>query len=135
MPKLHWALLCQQAVIDKNTNATSYLNAVEELGVESFPTKLPTITVATIWRRESDNGSGDEEINMRIKITGPIPDPITFEANETFGDFKRFRINRGLGGIPVEEPGAVVFYIQHKDEGEWNTRWSIPVEISSVESS
>lgn len=129
MPKLHWSLLCQQAIIDKNTNSASYLNTVEELGIESFPSQLPPITVATIWRKEETE---NEEIRMRVRITGPLPEPITFEANETFGDFKRYRINRGLGGIPVEESGTLNFHIEHYDEGEWNTRWRIPVGIRAI---
>lgn len=134
MPDLHWALLCQQAITDQTTNAVSYLNSVEELTVDSFPVQLPPITVATIWRREDWAEDGEEEdIVMRIRITGPVDEEITSETSEEFGEHDRYRINRGIGGIPITEPGILNFHIEHRDGDEWNERFRIPVRINSLD--
>ena len=134
MPDLHWALLCQQAITDRTTNAISYLNAVEELTVESFPAQLPPITVSTIWRRKNWTGEPEEgNIAMRIRITGTVKEEITSQVNQEFGSHDRYRINRGIGGIPVTEPGVVNFHIEHKDDDEWNERFRIPLRVNSSE--
>lgn len=135
MADLHWAVLCQQVITDQATNAVSYLNMVEELTVDSFPVQLPPITVGTIWRREDwTDEAREEDIVMRIRITGPLEEEISLETSEEFGEHDRFRINRGVGGIPVTEPGVVNFHIEHRDEGEWSERTRIPVRINSIES-
>lgn len=128
MPTLHWALLCHQALTDETTNAVSYINAVEDFAFSSFPQQLPLITVATIWRKEKD---GDDDIEMRIRLGFPDGerDEFTLETSHDFGEYRRFRVNRGIQGIPVTQPGTLDVFIEHRDEGSWNVRKHIPVEI------
>lgn len=105
----------------------SYINSVEAFQVGEFPARLSQITVATIWRKEA----GDKKVDMRIRVSGPVDEeePVSIEIEQEFGAFKRYRINRGIMGLPVEEPGTLTFSIEHREGEDWEVRKQIPVEI------
>jgi hypothetical protein len=126
MPSLHWGLLCQEVITDQETNAVSYIKGVEEFTIPGFPAQLPQITVSTIWWKEEDN----DTIDMRIRISPPNDEnEEVFEVSHDFGGSQRFRVNRGLKGFPVTEPGLLEIYIEHRSEEGWDTCQRIPVVI------
>jgi hypothetical protein len=129
MARFQWGLICQQAIIDKASNAVSYINALEQVTPSSLPVKLPPVTIGTLWRRE-EKGE-DVEIRFVVEYEGgnviAETDPETF----TFEDHRRWRVNRVVGGIQIPKSGTVWFCMEKRETGEdeWSREAALPLDI------
>lgn len=130
MPRLNWALICQQVVTAQETNLVSYLNAIEQISTQEFPAPFPRLTIASLWLRD-----GDDRIAQRITVkneNGEVinePDPIETE----FGEFSRYRINQTIGGFEVSAPGDLTFVVECRQDDEWVEVWEFIVSIKQFD--
>jgi len=126
MANFRWGVVCQQAIIDKQTNLVSYINIIEQLTPQEYPAEAPRFTVATLWDRDDEG----ESFTVRVRAEDEDGNILEEEQGEKveFEDFERFRINRVMGGFEIEGPGCVRFQVDLLQEGEeWETVGSLPV--------
>jgi hypothetical protein len=133
MASFRWGVLCQQAIVDKQTNLVSYMNVIEQFSPPNYPVESPNITVATLWDRDEEG----EELNVRVSVVNESDEELEFVEGEpvTFDGFKRYRINRVIGGFTVENPGRVCFKISKEvadDDGtsKWQEVVRLPVDFA-----
>jgi hypothetical protein len=132
MASYRWGVVCQQAIIDKQTNLVSYINIIEQLTPPEYPAEAPRFTIATLWDRDEKG----ESFTVRVRAEDKNGKILQEEQGEEveFEDFERFRINRVMGGFEIGEPGCVRFQIDLLQEGEeWETVGSLPVMFMSPE--
>ena len=56
MPKLIYALICSDLIIDKDTNSTSFIRTIEHAVVPEFPATLPSVYFASLLNLEEKIG-------------------------------------------------------------------------------
>lgn len=133
MPILQWALLCTRVIIDQETNAASYIDAIEALGAPGFPAPLPPVCVATLWRRETEQ----DTLVMRVRVQDPSGQTIlSFQPDSPIVlTKKRHRLNVILGGVPIQQPGEflVVVEQQAREKPEtWRQEHILPLDILRI---
>jgi len=109
MAQLKWALTCERAIIDRQTNAASYIDAVEELLIPQLPFPIPPFVVGTLWER----GEVGEVIDVRVRFLDPsgrvlteiptrLDDPVAIRHRANFGVFAATR-DAGRHEVLVEQ--------------------------------
>lgn len=130
MAKLVWALLCQRMIIDAQTNLVSYVDALDAVTIPKFPLKAPPIVVGTLWQRE-----GEKKLEMRVQVYAPSGLQLgAFEAAplEFKPEHKRARMNVGVSGFEIAEPGRYQFGIETREKGKWVEVHRVPFDVDPV---
>jgi hypothetical protein len=140
--KVLWSILCQDAVIDRETNNVSLFNIVEEVSIPvEPPTKTPTsvapqrltaadFALVTLWAR-SDEKVG-EQGRGRIRLVLPDTKEVAqseFEVDLT--TYLRSRFVMRFHGLPGGDQGTYRFIIESKDmAGDWVQMFELPLRVA-----
>jgi len=121
------SILCLNIITSKETNAVSYINSVEELGVPKLPMNLPPFQLGTLWQKSK---TGDAALKMRIKLKSPSEQiEQTFNIPEINIKTKRYRYNLSFGGLSVKEEGTYFFIVEFFEKDKWKIASEVPLEI------
>lgn len=133
MPTLLWALTCSRVITDSETNAVSYIDALEGFAVSDIPIPFPPVCVSTLWRRE---GSKDK-LHVRIRIQDPAGKTIvSFEPDLPKPlPKKRHRLNIFLGGTMIHEPGEFLIIIEQQTGKRWKRESTLPIDVTQIQQS
>lgn len=124
------SILCERAIIDKETNLVSYLTAIEEVEVRSLPFRIPFLAFASLWRSE-----GESPASIELKLTMINPDK---SAQEVFSSYKlqstarMHRTNMILNGYEFEQSGTYALRLERRNGGGWELVTEIPFDITVV---
>jgi hypothetical protein len=139
--KVIWAILCQSAAIDKDSNNVSLFNVLEEVHVAAELPQEPSpgmemsglaplpSELVTLWERTDpdvpEHGYG------RIKLI--LPNGKSWQAGTHEVDLTRFirlRSRGSIPGIPIGGEGVYRFVIEGKGEdGEWVQMFELPLQV------
>lgn len=145
--EVKWAVLCQNAVVDQQTNNLSLHNIVEELTFNkdplsstavkhsaSFPDKTSVkfnSTLVVYMERKYEIQGNTFNPEMEIKIVDPKNDilgtnilPINFETGKN-----RLRMLISFESVLVKDPGIYNFVISARDSKEGKFKQSTTVSI------
>jgi hypothetical protein len=130
MATLQWALTCQRAITDRDTNSMSYIDVVEAFGVPSFPFFFPPICVSTLWRRENR----EDTLHPRIRVQDPTGKTILkFESDKSLElTKKRHRLNVILGGGEITQAGEYRILVEQLKGDRWKRESVLPMDVSQV---
>jgi hypothetical protein len=131
MAKFVWALLCRRMIVDKATNAVSYVDAIEALAATEFPVTGVPIVVAGLWHR------GDRsETTLEVRARLDDPNGVELARQSTVlkyeAEHRRGRIGMGLNDYTVVEPGRYVVVIEHREAEAWKEDARIPVDFDDA---
>lgn len=136
MAKLLWALLCEQAIINSQTNNVSLIEIIEQLNVPNFPTIVPQkFYIVSLWEKETPNKDKEETFNFKIIIKSQ-PDTIDpnesgFSVEATIPNNKdRFRNVCAISGLKIDREGILNIAIFLKSDCTWDEKHRIPIQIS-----
>lgn len=132
MASFIWAVICQQIITDRETNAVSYINALEAIALGRFPTQLPPLYVATLWQKTAEN----DKVEMRIKVYAPDGSTVHTEDGPIakFGkEFRRYRVNMLVVGASAPKPGVYQYAVEQKQGGAWREVAKYPLEVLQVD--
>ena len=126
MATLIWAISCQRAIIDRESNSATYVDSVEQLTVRSLPVSLPPLTIGMLWRR----GIDEKHLLARIRFLGPDSKQIASHELPKYDLPKhRHRLNVVVGGYPVDKAGEYWFVIDQKAGDRWKRMTKLPVMV------
>ena len=127
-----WTIVCQHTIIDQESNAATYINAIEEFRVPQFPFPSVALTIGTLWRRESQV---DQRLEVRVRVLSPSGTVLAEVAPppNAFRDKSRFRVNAIVGGFALPEPGTYEITVEQKRRDKWQLEDSVPVEVSLMD--
>ena len=138
--KVLWAILCQNAVIDRDTNTVSLFNVVEEVTVPVAPpsgdiSMLPGVVPATfelviLWSRSETD---EPELGMgRIALISPDSTSSTpHELNIDLTQYLRWRSRIKFPGLPITGEGTYTFQIEFKSESsDWVQVFELPLRVA-----
>jgi hypothetical protein len=137
MANLLWSLLCEKPLIDSQSNQISLIGIIEQLNVPKVPIIIPQLYfVVCLWEKDNSKEGREEVFKHRIQIS---PQSETykytpFEYENTIpSDKMRLRTCNGIRGIPVSEPGKIIFSIEIPEENDWKSINIIEIVVKSTQ--
>lgn len=126
MAELRWALTCERVIIDRQTNAASYIDAVEELVVPQVPFPVPPFIVGTLWERRV----AGEVVEVRVRFLDPsaeilteiptrLEDPVAIRHRANFAVF-----------VATRQAGRHDVVIEQKLDRGWREAARLPINVS-----
>ena len=139
--KVIWAVLCQNSVIDRATNAMSLFNVIEEIQVTPQPPQEPLIPPAagqgvpivfqlvTLWVRS--NQDAPEQGRGRRRLVLPDGESIiTSEHEVDLSKFLRLRHITQIATLPIRNEGIYKFVIEGKEgSSDWSNKFEVPLRV------
>ena len=111
MPRLEYFLVSELISVDRDQNAVSVFNILEEAAIpKTGPRVIPSLVALSSWIFEPDDVGRDFQVTLKVVVPAAAgPDktkefPINFTASRT-----RQRIYHRISGLPLETVGDVVF--------------------------
>jgi hypothetical protein len=140
--KVIWAVLCQNSVIDRATNAISLFNVIEEIHVTPQPPQEPLMPEAvgqgapivfqlvTLWVRS--NLDSPEQGRGRLRLVLPDGESsIAREHEVNLTQFLRLRHITTLSTLPIRGEGIYKFVVEGKESNsDWSNRFEVPLRVA-----
>lgn len=127
MPKLIYALMCADLIIDKESSSTSFIRTIEHAVVPELPAVLPTVFFASLWDLEGNDGA---PFTVSLNLVSPSGEALTLGVQEvTPGNTMLHKMNFQLPGLKVEEEGKHTVAVSMKNGREWETMAELPVFV------
>ncbi|QJB56160.1 hypothetical protein [Pseudodesulfovibrio sp. zrk46] len=132
MPKLVYALMCADLLIDKDSNSTSFIRTIEHAVVPEFPTVLPPIYFASLWEMGDTIG---KPFTVSLAITPPNGEETLLGIQEIQpGETMLHKMNFQLPGLKVEGEGKHTVSVAVKVDEKWETLAELPLFVFKSES-
>lgn len=146
MPKLLWAIFCQQAVVDRFTNHVSVINQFDEIhpvrqGAQKAKVQggaKPRIVAAfqcalvSLWEREKPTRS--ESTELKVDLVGPKSERLAqFKALLDLRKHARTRQLTNMPGIPLQGEGTYRFILRCRDGIKWRRMGIVTFEVKFQE--
>lgn len=143
--RVPWAVICESAIVDQETNRVSLFNILEEIQVpepleeiteESTLPAAPVKFELFILFARSDMGAG-EQGKVRMRMRFPADDPMEksptpppdFGVDLTSARHHRVRIRFPV--LPYHREGTYYFVIETETGPEdWQQLFEVPLEVS-----
>jgi hypothetical protein len=137
-----WSILCQNCLVDRNTNTISLIEAVEDLGIGVPPPTAGEVGIIPIqcalvsnWeRRPADQPTRGVAKFRSVRPTGESE--IEQEYAIDLSSSLRSRTIARISGISFRELGRHVFEVYMREDGasDWTKVAAIPINISQLPS-
>src|SRR4051794_7626248 len=113
-----WSILCRRVITDRESNTSSYIDALEEFVTSGVPVRVNMIMIGTLWAKANEE---EDLLEVRVRVLSPAGHEIHVENGPEvrFGNFRRFRLNLGVLGLPIDLPGVYEFCIEHRQAARW----------------
>ena len=129
-----WSILCQDAVIDRDTNLVSLFKCIEGASIKFTGGEPPTVIaipfkLVTFWTRSNLHISESGE--ARMCLLSPIGD-VLHEARYTvdLSEHRRNRTVANVSGIPYRGDGLYEFRTETEAGDSWRELARVPLEIT-----
>lgn len=127
MPKLIYALMCADLLIDKESSSTSFIRTIEHAVVPEMPAPLPPVYFASLWDLE---GCENQPFTVSLTLTPPTGDPVTLGVQEISPTGTMLhKMNFQLPGLTVASEGKHVVSVAQKTHGEWEVMAELPIFV------
>lgn len=127
MPKLIYALMCADMLIDKESSSTSFIRTIEHAVVPQLPAVLPPVYFASLWDLEGNEG---KPFTVSLTLTPPEGDDQLLGIQEiTPGTTMLHKMNFQLPGLKVDGEGKHIVSVAIKIDETWETLAELPVFV------
>lgn len=131
MPKLIYALMCADLIIDKDSSSTSFIRTIEHAVVPELPAVLPPIFFASLWDLDGNDG---KPFTVSLKLTPPAGEGVLLGIQEiTPGTTMLHKMNFQLPGLKVETEGKHIVSAAVKVGDAWETVADLPIFVFKSE--
>jgi hypothetical protein len=127
-----WAVMCTQAITDRDSGHTSLINCVNTVGIAEIPFQAPPFTISSLWMK-------DEEIEVEIfsillEFTSPSKGTQQILKIENISVKNIFhRLNFNIGGMPIKEFGMHQIVLKTKKGKGWVIACKIPLLVHKID--
>ena len=140
--KVLWAIVCEGAIIDRDTNNVSLINIIDEITIPVPPPETPSessltpITVSLglklvlLWARS--NLDVPEKGQGRVRVLDPANRESLSGALEIdLTDVTRVRVNGDIPEMVFFNPGQHLLKVEGKVPGsDWKEMFELPLTVS-----
>lgn len=131
-----WSVLCRLSLEDKRSNNYSLIEAFHEIKFtgdlsDERPILIPIpFNITSAWWQSDENTNSQYNVRYVLVTPDKNSDVLQAEMKVDFENYKRYKTNMSINGIPYTVNGVYEFEIQYQDtNGEWILATSIPLEI------
>jgi hypothetical protein len=140
--KVIWAVLCERAIIDRDTNNVSLINVIEEIAISVQPPEgapdeasdgrlvLANMELVVLWVRSDlevpERGYG------RIRVIAPDEREAPTHENEVdLTQYLRLRTRIRLTSLPMRGSGVYRIKIEGRapPSSEWTEEFDLPLRV------
>lgn len=126
MPKLIYALMSSDLIIDKDSNSTSFIRTIEHAVVPELPAMLPSIFFASLWDLNGD----DTPFTISLSLVPPEGEPKLLGIQEIKPAATQLhKMNFQLPGLQVEAEGKHHVRAAIKVNEKWETLAELPLFV------
>lgn len=126
MPKLVYALMSSDLIIDKESNSTSFIRTIEHAVVPEFPSMLPPVFFASLWELDEDG----TPFTLSLSLTPPDGEPALLGIQEVKPAATMLhKMNFQLPGLQVATEGRHTVSVAIKEGEEWKTLSELPLFV------
>lgn len=127
MPRLIYALMCADLIIDKDSSSTSFIRTIEHAVVPELPAVLPPVYFASLWDLDGNQG---KPFTVSLTLTPPTGDDALLGIQEiTPGETMLHKMNFQLPGLKVETEGKHMVSVAVKNGDAWETMAELPIFV------
>ncbi len=127
MPKLIYALMCADLLIDKESSSTSFIRTIEHAVVPEMPSVLPPVYFASLWDLD---GCENQPFTVSLKLTPPVGEPLTLGVQEIApAGTMLHKMNFQLPGLKVETEGKHSVSVAVKSGDDWEIMAELPIFV------
>jgi hypothetical protein len=127
MPKLIYALICADLIIDRDSSSTSFIRTVEHAVVPTLPTVLPPVYFASLWELPGENTT---PFTVSLTLTPPDGKGIMLGAQEISpGQTILHKMNFQLPGLKVTAEGRHTVSVALKTDTGWQPLAELPIFV------
>lgn len=131
MPKLIYALMCADLLIDKDSNSTSFIRTIEHAVVPELPSVLPPVYFASMWDME---GSEGQPFTVSLTLTPPAGEGELLGIQEISpSNTVLHKMNFQLPGLKVANEGRHTVSVAIKNGESWDTLAELPIYVFKTE--
>jgi len=143
MIKHIWSVLCQQSIVNRDSNNISLIEVIEQLSIEGRviesesekPKLLPlSFNIVSMWIRENLDEPADSKANV-IFLSPRDKELSRKEVHIDLSEYQRFRTISRINGLPFSGYGQYKFVIKVLNEGDWKTVATLPLSILAIKKS
>lgn len=127
MPRLTYALLCTDVIVDKDTNAVSYIRVAEVIHFARLPGRVPPLVVALAFERVPGEDAG---FGLRLSLVSPdggVAPMVGFSVPAAPGPNQRLSLK--LAGMAVERVGRHAVLVERTQEGGYVPLAELPLHV------
>lgn len=130
MPKLVYALMSSDLIIDKESNSTSFIRTIEHAVVPELPAMLPPVFFASLW----DINGDDTPFTVSLSLTPPEGNPMLLGIQEIKpAPTMLHKMNFQLPGLEVKGEGKHQLSVAIKVDENWETLAELPLFVFKAE--
>jgi hypothetical protein len=113
MPKLEYFLVSESISVDREQNAVSIFNILEEVAIPNAGFRgIPKLVALSSWIFEPEDIGQDFQVTVKVVLPGVAGPEIIKEFPINFTAPKaRQRIYHRISGLPLKAAGDVVFQL------------------------
>lgn len=127
MPKLIYALICSDLIIDKDSSSTSFIRTIEHAVVPDLPATLPPVFFASLWDLENN---AEDPFSVSLAMTTPTGETLTIGAQEIKpAGTVLHKMNFQVPGLRVEDEGKHILSVSLKKGDSWETKAELPLFV------
>jgi len=127
MPKLIYALMCADLIVDKDSSSTSFIRTIEHAVVPELPSVLPPVFFASLWDLEACD---DKPFTISLNLTPPDGESVLLGVQEISPSGTMLhKMNFQLPGLSVKAEGKHVVSVALKDGDQWKTLAELPLFV------
>jgi hypothetical protein len=138
-----WSVLCNKAIIDRDSGQVTIFEAIENLnlprtkgeiaheidGVEEEVAIQHAMQLVTLWVRS--DLERPEEQHARVRLLSPSGQELnTWAVPVDLKSFLSLRWRLVFQGVPWRGPGRYWYVVEMKDGEEWGQRCRVPLVLT-----
>jgi hypothetical protein len=144
MPRLVFALFCQQPVVDQFSNNISIINQFDEITImapPAVPVRLQgkkarlfapmQCSILSVWEREKPTIS--ETTELKVTLQGPKREQLAeIRAQLDLRNHPRMRQLGNLPGLPLAGEGKYTFVLRYRDGVRWRKAGEVTFQLKHM---
>lgn len=127
MPRLVYALLCADVLVERDSNSTSFIRTIDQGTVRALPAVMPPLFLCTLWEVDPER---DRDFNVALVKVEPSG------AKEAIGKqlvkcsgARLHKVNFHLPGLSVTEAGRHGIRLAFRAEKNRTEQHELPLYI------
>ena len=133
MTELKYGILCEQAIINRETGQISIINILNGIRIPKLPIEVNTTSLVLSWQRNLNAANADDSFDVRISLRGPGEGAKKRAANEEFKVklLKNNTMAHTITHLKIEftEAGENTFIVEKKIGDKWELETTVPIHV------